>query len=69
MKARCLLLIDNFEKALEQIQFMKSKILTILKYEEFCDLIETCRKQIERNNKAKASQAPPDVVYFLGLVG
>ena len=48
---------------------MKAKTLTQEKYEEFCDLIETCKTQIAQHNDAKASQAPPDVVYFLGLVG
>ena len=47
---------------------MKAKTLTQEKYEEFCDLVETCKTQITQHNHAKASQAPPDVVYFLGLV-
>lgn len=47
---------------------MKAKTLTQEKYEEFCDLVETCKSQIAQHNLAKASQAPPDVVYFLGLV-
>ena len=59
---------ENFEQALAQVQFMKAKTLTQEKFEEFCDLISTSATQLEQYNKAKASHAPPDIVYFLGLV-
>jgi hypothetical protein len=68
LQTRCRILVENFETALGQIQFMKSKVLTQLKYEEFCDLIRSCKSQIQKHNNMKASQAPPDTVYFLGLV-
>jgi hypothetical protein len=63
---RQLRLVSDFEKNLEQVQFMK-KNLNKVKYDEFVELIDYCKISIDKNNKLKASKAPLDLVSFIGI--
>jgi hypothetical protein len=66
LEARKKKMLQDFDTMQDKIHMDLSNF-TRFRYEQFCELVQTCKDKIEDNAKKKGSNAPRDIVSFLGL--